>query len=302
MIERLSLKFVWSNSIGLSRTLLALATLITLLFNPFNQLFNEGTPACDALGISIFCLLKDKIWLLKSFCFIVLSLVIMGWRPRFTCLLHWWISYSFANSGAVIDGGDHICVILTTLLIPVCLTDSRKWHWNYFNDLNQGDFSYLFAAKSIMASTTLFVIKVQVSFIYLHSAVAKVSVKEWLDGTALYYWFTHPVFGANDTLKPILLPIVTHEYISAYLTWLVILFEFSLFAGIFMNKKTKTFFFVLGIAFHFGIFLLHGLFTFFLVMSSALILYLHPEHNPKLLRLSDRTLSNVSSKIKLSIK
>jgi len=285
-IERVSLKFVWTNSVGLARSIIALSTLVTLIFNPFDQLFKEGIPSCDTLQISLFCLLRYSPILLKSLCIFILSLVILGWRPRITGVLHWWIAYSFANSGGSVDGGDHIGLILTTLLIPICLTDPRKWHWQFFDDIEEEKFSYSFSSSSIIAQVTLFVIKLQVSFIYLHAAVAKVSVKEWMDGTALYYWFSHPVFGANDFLKPILMAFVKNEYISTYLTYVILILEFSLFAGIFMNTKLRKTFLILGILFHFGIFMIHGLFTFFLVMVGALILYFNPESSFRLLKLS----------------
>ncbi|NOS55525.1 MAG: hypothetical protein HOP37_04630 [Cyclobacteriaceae bacterium] len=277
-LDKLSKRYVWSNSLGLSRSLLALATVLTLLFNAPSELFTDGIPSCDAFGISIFCLLSENVLLAKIISLIILTIVIVGWRPRFTCVLHWWITYSFACSVSTIDGGDHINAILTALLLPICIADSRKWHWQ-INNPSIEDSSYLFATRSIVAQVAFIVIKVQVSFIYLHSAVAKVSVKEWIDGTALYYWFSHPVFGANEFVKPLLSFFITNEYLSTYLTWAVILFEFSLFAGVFMDERFKKYFLVFGILFHFFIFLIHGLFTFFLVMSGAIILYFAPTYN-----------------------
>jgi len=47
-----------------------------------------------------------------------------------TGALHWYVAYSFINSATVIDGGDHIASILAFLLLPVTLTDTRKWHWS----------------------------------------------------------------------------------------------------------------------------------------------------------------------------
>ncbi len=279
-INDISSRIVWKNSIGLARAILALATLLTLVFNSALDLFLDGIADCDSFQISIFCVLKDYPALAKGLSIFILLLVVSGWQPKATCIPHWWITYSFANSVATIDGGDHISTILTALLIPVCLTDFRKWHWHI---IQQASPSLLFSTRSIIAQTALFVIKIQISFIYLHSAVAKVSVKEWMDGTSLYYWFTHPVFGANNLVKPILSIIIYNDYLSTYLTWSVILFEFILFAGIFMSNRTSKVFLVLGVLFHFSIFIIHGLFTFFLVMTAALILYFRPMSNFKTL-------------------
>ncbi len=275
-LDQFAAKNAWSNVLGLSRSLLALGTFLTLLFNPISELFSGSIPSADFLGISIFHLLSPQLATAKLLCLCILALVIIGWRPRYTAVFHWWISYSFANSANILDGGDHICVILTALLLPICLTDNRKWHWQVHEKSFPDSIS--FASRSITAQVAIFVIKIQISFIYLHSAVAKTMVTEWMDGTALYYWFTHPVFGANEFIETIISPLIYNEFFSTYITWLVIIFEFSLFAGILMDSKLKPYFMILGIFFHFLIFVIHGLFTFFLTMTGALILYFAPTH------------------------
>ncbi|MEM4379995.1 MAG: hypothetical protein QXL01_04840 [Thermoplasmatales archaeon] len=281
-ILKISAKYAWSNSYGLARTLIALATAITLIFNSRWVLFKIGpgildVPKCDSLGISLFCLLNNNLLLAQILCIGVLLVIASGWRPKYTALFHWWISYSFSSSVSIVDGGDHIATILTTLLIPVCLTDERKWHWKkepYQMDRNGS--SITIRIKSIIAQLTIVAIQVQIAAIYLHAAIAKISVTDWTNGTVLYYWFNHPVFGAPLWLSALLKPIVSSSYLLTYITWGVMLFELCLFSGLFMSKKFKAYFLTCGISFHFGIFLIHGLFTFFLVMAAALILYLRP--------------------------
>ncbi len=276
-LEKFSSRNVWGNYLGLSRSSIAFGTFLTLVFNPLAELITGSGPSTDPLGISIFTILSQHLTLAKVISLSILALVVIGWRPRYTSVFHWWITYSFASSANIIDGGDHISVILTSLLLPLCLTDSRKWHWQSLENINTTTIK--FAATSITAQIAIFIIKIQISFIYLHSAVAKTRVTEWMDGTALYYWFKHPVFGGNDFILPILSPLINNEFISTYLTWFVIIFEFFLFAGIFMDNKLKPFFMALAISFHFLIFLIHGLSSFFFTMSGALILYFAPTYN-----------------------
>ncbi|MBX2898009.1 MAG: hypothetical protein KF775_00065 [Cyclobacteriaceae bacterium] len=213
---------------------------------------------------------------------------------------HWWITYSFSNSFTAIDGGDHINTILTTLLLPICLTDSRKWHWHITEKDASFHKSSTLLIRSIIAQVSFLVIKVQISFIYLHSAVAKVGVEEWMNGTALYYWFTHPVFGANEYIRPLLFIFIYNDFLSTYLTWMVMIFEFCLFAGIFMTDKLKAYFFTFGVLFHFMIFLVHGLFTFFLIMTGALTLYFRSNSNSTtIIRIQSILLSKVKTNEKI---
>ena len=138
-------------------------------------------------GLSLFLLARDHLGLAKLGAVIVLLLVISGWRPRWTALPHWWVSYSFAASASVIDGGDLVAATLSLLLLPVALTDRRVWHWRGIGDGG--------IAASVAAQTGLLLIRVQVSVIYLFAALLKLPSETWANGTALYYWWTHPKFG-----------------------------------------------------------------------------------------------------------
>jgi len=268
----------WNNVLGISRTLLALGTFLTLLSNDINILFissNEilSTPhGClnfSGININLFCLFGGNLGASKILSLAILTSVISGFMPRLTCILHWWVSYSYANSATLIDGGDHITAILTLLLIPILLTDNRTWHWN------NAKISRLYERHfSIIAQITFVVVKIQVMVIYLHAAIAKLSVPEWRNGTAVYYWWTHPTYGAADWLRPFLNLFVHNEFLIPVLTWGSIGLELLLFAAVFMDYKNRMIFLILGLVFHFVILMVHGLFGFFFAMAAALVLYL----------------------------
>lgn len=191
----------------------------------------------------------------------------IGYYPRITCLFHWWITYSFATTSYAVDGGDQIASIITLFLIPICIFDKRKWHWSIDN------YNHNFYAKSI-AYFSYLLISIQVFVIYFHAAVGKFFVEEWVNGTALYYWFYNSFFGMNDYLVPIMNPILKSPIFITILTWGVLVLELSLSFGIFYKKnRTKLIFCVIGIFFHFFIMLFHGLASFFLIMSATLILF-----------------------------
>jgi antimicrobial peptide system SdpB family protein len=114
----------------------------------------------------------------------------------------------------------------------------------------------------------------QVSIIYFHAAIGKLNNAEWLDGTCIYYWFTNNVFGAPIWLQKVYSVITLSKFVPIF-TWSVIILELSLFACLFVtNHYLKNIFLILGIIFHLGIVVTHGLPTFFFSMTGALILYL----------------------------
>lgn len=112
--------------------------------------------------------------------------------------------------------------------------------------------------------------------IYLNSAIGKIFVNEWRDGTAIYYWFKHSLFGYPSWLRPIIEPMILNGSAVFLISWGTILFELILFAGLFMDKRFKKWLLIAGVLFHFGTVLIHGLGSFFFTMSGALVLFLSP--------------------------
>src|SRR5437588_12362569 len=73
-----------------------------------------GVPACVGAGrLSFFCLIpREDLALGQAIAATILLVVASGWRPRLTGVPHWWISYSFAVSATIPDGGDQVIQIL----------------------------------------------------------------------------------------------------------------------------------------------------------------------------------------------
>lgn len=268
----------WTNVYGLTRSILALGTFITLLFNPTSNLFRPSVgllqfPVCEGFrSAGMFCIFAPYLEIARWVSIVILFVVIIGWRPRITGILHWWVAISLQSSAVVTDGGDQVATVLTFLLLPVTLTDGRKWHWQKINDKNNP--STFDTLKSLFAIVSLGAIRVQVSIIYFHAATAKFALEEWMDGTILYYWLNDPMIGLSNWMK-FLLPIFTSRFVVAF-TWGTLLLEIFLSMGIFMQKKYWRPLLIAGILFHLGIALMMGLISFGCSMIAALILYLHP--------------------------
>lgn len=263
--------------LGLGRSVLAISLLFTLLFNDPNKLFLTGlNPEYDNSLIflqkfNFFLLLKTNIVLAKWLACIILLIVISGWLPQITCIFHWYISYSFLNTSLDIEGGDQIATNISILLIPICLTDNRINHWA---KKVQKDITLTRdKTRYIISNFWFFMIKLQVMIIYFHSATGKFPVAEWTNGTALYYWFNHPVFGMHDWLHPIVDPFLFNGVTAFYLCWGVLFFELMLAISFFFNSKYYKKLFILSVSFHFLIIFFHGLFSFFITMSGVLIFY-----------------------------
>ena len=272
----------WTNVVGAARTLLALGTLTTLLFNPATHLFMPLGRSLHGIvdrlfpgKYGLFFLFgPEDLEIARWIAIAVLVVVATGWRPRFTGLLHWWISVSWASSGILIDGGDQVTAVLTTLLLPITLTDGRRWHWSRHPVPTPA--THASEIARLVASSTFLVIRLQVAIIYFNAGVAKMFVTEWSNGTAMYYWLSSPLFGAPDWIRPFLDPVVQNPFTVTLFTWSVMLFEVGLAMALVMNRRWWPAFLWTGLVFHLGIGIVHGLVSFGLAMTAALLLYLRP--------------------------
>jgi antimicrobial peptide system SdpB family protein len=270
----------WTNVYGLSRSLLALSSLATLLTNPPSLLFYVG-PGIDhvlrcgqARALSLYCVIPHHNLVLAQIIAIgVLLAAVSGWRPQLTAIPHWWVTFSFQASTTEIDGGDRIAAIATLLIIPLALTDYRKSHWDT-STITMTSLEGL--TRSALAWSAVWVLRLQVAGIYLQSSVAKLTRPEWVNGTAVYYWLTDPTFGAPSWLSPILRPVLDAAVGVRLLTWAVIVIEFGLFLTLLIPGRIRIYWLTPGVLLHAGIAVCMGLISFSLAMIGCLVLFLIP--------------------------
>lgn len=273
----------WTNVYGVARTLIAVSTMLTLLVNDTTVLWTPAVgipnaPLCDPTSPipNLFCIAPEQLSVTRWIAILGLLVVASGWRPRFTGVLHWWITSSLVTSALLVDGGDHLSATLTLLMIPLTLTDSRRTHWEAPPPWPKEAFGSLRAG---LASSTLWVLRLQVAVVYLNAAASKWGEVEWSDGTALYYWFADPSFGLTPVLRNAFGPLLENGTIVSMMTWGVIAFEFALFGGLFAkDRRTRHVLLTLGIAFHTAIAFVHGLPSFVIIMFGALVLLFRREH------------------------
>jgi antimicrobial peptide system SdpB family protein len=267
-----------TSAYGLVRTLLALSTALTLLCNESSTLFTPvagvpyDPPLCHGGRVlSAFCTLPvTHLDTMRWGAALLLFVVASGWRPRVTGLLHAWLAWSLQASATLVEGGDQIASNLALLLLPATLCDARRWHWSPpVEPAPKAGATERFVAWASLAAA-----QAQVAFVYFHAAAGKFASDEWADGTAVYYWFTHPFFGAADWLRPTLTAWLARGWFVAALTWGTIALEFALAASLLTSARTRRVLLPLGLSLHAGILVVHGLVSFALVMTAALWLLL----------------------------
>lgn len=124
----------WSYAYAVGRSVVAFSPLLTLLFNPPENLFpltgDGATPTCTGLmeKVGLFCVVPSPS-IARFIGIAVLTAVVAGWAPRLTALPHVWVAVSLHNSMVGVEGGDQIAGNLALLLLPVALLDRRWWHW-----------------------------------------------------------------------------------------------------------------------------------------------------------------------------
>ncbi len=270
----------WTNVLGLSRSLLATGTLLTMVSNDTNILFKPASglsnvPICDSVSqFGLFCILKDNLDIAQLIGCLILMAVIVGSYPRYSCFFHWWVSYSFNSSATLVNGGDQLTAVLTILLVPICLADNRTNHWKSGTTPNgRGFIQQIFVINTWVA---YLLVRIQVCFLYFNAFVSKLKIDEWINGTALYYYFQSPLLGTSSWLSPVLMPLMSNPFIVTASTWGVILLEVVLFVSVVLPSKNAKKVLGMGIIFHILIAIFFGLISFFFACAAGLILYLHP--------------------------
>ncbi|GHJ15484.1 sporulation-delaying protein SdpB family protein [Micromonospora sp. AKA38] len=256
---------------GLPRSLLSLATLSVVGINPPAILF-PPTPAdasgrrCDGIAAAgLWCIAGDSSnsqAIVRWLSIIVLTVCLIGWRPSWTCLPHWYVTASLATALPMPSGGDYVAQIMTMLLVPLALGDRRRWHWGATRRTPRWQGA---------ADAALLVVRVQLSVIYLVATAAKLTQGEWRDGTALPAALTNPVSGIASGLTPLVEPLAGSPLGTAT-TWLVLGVEVSLAVLVLAPVPYRRLALALGIALHGAIAVLLGIPTFGMVMIAALAL------------------------------
>jgi antimicrobial peptide system SdpB family protein len=257
--------------LAIARTGLALAHLSILVFTPEDSLFfplprlPDGARCDGPRMLALWCVAgpapaaREAARILSI---MVLLVIASGYRPRWTCIPHWYLTYSLGVSMTLPNGGEQAAQILTMLLIPVCLGDKRTWQWTVPS--TPQDASWRGASFA-----ALLTIRTQSSIIYGSAAISKLAVPQWRDGTALYSVAIDPNFGFPIQLDHTE-PTAASTLLLTAATWSVIGLEISIAVLMLGHRRMRIVGLAMGIILHGAIIFLMGLFSFGVIMIALL--------------------------------
>lgn len=255
------------------RAALALAQLTVLLFTPEWALTvpvgDTGRTTCAGLeNLSAYCVGGGDtgFWVGRAVSVVVLLSVICGWRPRWTSVPHAWVTVSFLHAISLPDGGEAVLATMTILLIPLCLADSRRWAWPA---TSPDDDVRTWGRRDGIAAAVQWALRAQVAGIYFHSALAKLAVPDWVNGSAMYYVTREHFFGATGFVGDIMRAITDTAFGTATLTWGTVLVESLIAVCILGTVRLRRVAVILAVALHVGIIIVLGLWSFGIVMCGA---------------------------------
>lgn len=267
---------VWSPFIGFCRSLVALSSLLTLLFTSSDALFQYGAgvgkfPTCRGVeNFGIFCILDDNLILAKVLCIVILTLVILGFMPQITGIIHFWVAFSINTGISMPDGGDQISSNLALLLIPITLTDPRLCHW-----FKSRAPVKMYSFRVSLGWVSLLAIKIQLIILYFYSATGKMYQTEWSEGSVMYYIFIGP-FGPTGIIKLLGDFVTGIPWVAFIMAWGALLIEILLAASPLVAMKYKPYLLLLGLSLHLGILLTMGITSFQIAMFAAVALLVVP--------------------------
>lgn len=257
-----------STFLGAGRSLLAIAELMVIAFTSDADLFPSidgapGSPQCDDLrGVSLWCLGPGTLdpTVARFVAIAVLVTVAAGYRPRWTCMPHWYVTFSFSAVLVLPSGGEHVAKVAALLLIPILLGDNRRWHWTQPR-------TPLPPRWQGMAVAGHLAIRAHVASIYGQSLWSKLREPQWRDGSAMHYVVQDAHFGATAEFRAFF---EAAEWVIPPMTWGTLAAEASLALSAFCRPRIRRWALCVGLVLHIGIIVVLGLFSFGLIMIGLL--------------------------------
>jgi antimicrobial peptide system SdpB family protein len=188
---------------------------------------------------------------------------------------HWYVSFSFASAVPLSNGGDKIAQIVTLLLIPMCLGDDRRWHWQKVGR----PLSPAWRGRAFAAHWCL---RIQLCVVYVAAAISKLSDPLWRQGSALAIVSRLAHYGVTPSVRDALKPLLTSYWIVAVTGWAVICAQVVIAATLLGPRKIRMIALTLGVVLHLGIAFFMHLVSFGLIMIAVLVIACMPVTKPEL--------------------
>jgi antimicrobial peptide system SdpB family protein len=258
-------------AIQAGRSLIALAQILILVGTDWDKLtptiYSEPeAPTCRAAGgLSMFCVvpgINDTV--IKWIIVLLLIVIVSGFLPLATSIIHAWISLSISTGIGLPDGGEQVAQVLC-LIIPflyIVHPISNGWKSQSKRPTNGTALAVSTAGWRLLA--------IQFAFIYLESGISKLSVDDWQNGSAMYYVFRDPSFGSSGWIGEIALYFSDLPLVTALITWGTIVGEVAIGVCILIaGNRTRLISVIMIVALHVGIIVTIGLWSFGAIMIAG---------------------------------
>lgn len=288
----------------------AFVQLLTLIATPQNILFFVDPLADESTGVqcnaplssfTLWCLNGDETtWtnIASVLYAVVLIAVISGIAPAITSWLHWYVSVSLILNSNIIDGGDQLLSNLLFLTALISINDNRLFLWKKRAANSNPD-----SLRTSLSSAGFLLFILQLAAVYAHSTIAKLSVPQWTDGSAIWYWLQAGVVADRESsiIHSIIFFIIQNPVGSTLLTYGTLVLQTYLLLALFLGRRARSIALALGVVFHLGIAVMMGLWSFSIIMILAeLVVYVRGNeastyHRFLTRRLKDSKIEKISS-------
>lgn len=268
----------WHVIFATGRAVMAVGQVSILLFTPATALFvpvggDDPLSSCDraVLAISPYCWFSGAEQIVNIFILFAFMWIASGFLPQVSGFVHIWLSFSLAQSISLPDGGDYVAQVVAVFLAFISLGHDRLWYWK--SNQSQNPSPTIRAAIGVGA---VWALRMQISWIYVNSSLAKISVEEWQEGSAIYYIARQEFFGSGGLFGDLFLWLTAIPLLSLVITWGTILVELSIAVLILFPRNAPSAAFLLSLFLHAGIIVIMGLFSFGLIMIGAVLIAAAP--------------------------
>lgn len=266
-----------SKFIPIGRAIIALGQLIFLLFNSQGLRFGEVAsqtlvPRCHGWGqASVYCLVGAQNLIIADAVVILgLILVISGFYPRWTGLLHLYLTYAISTTHALSDGGKSALLVFVAALALVSLSDGRRQA--YTTNL---DAHCIAKPLSRISQAVILFGRLYLCVLYAAAAISQLGVGLSAHGAAtqqsatdtfLDGWFQIP--GTPWSFA--------HDWPLALAIWVPVALELLIAVNIIGTANMRRAAFTFAVILHAGTALSSGLLSFSLIMIGCCLAVITP--------------------------
>jgi hypothetical protein len=259
--------------LGFFLTLNAVALIpdIDLWFHPFNSLVSlqRSMGLYNSARINLFFWLapSESVTYIIVFSYLISSISFMlGYKTRISALIAFVCLASMQNRMySILNSGDTVmrCMLFPMLFAP----SNRLYSIDSIIAKRSGE-----SFSTIIPITTVRLLQLQFSLVYLATTLFKLKGYDWVDGTAVYY------SSRLVSFQRVVIPyIFDYMFLIKFATWTALIIEGAMGSLVWI-KEFKYPVLIAGLILHIGIEITMSIGFFEWIMMSAYLLFVDPAH------------------------